>query len=366
MSSNTDQRIVMTLDAGGTNLVFSAIQANKEIVAPITLPSAPHDLALCLKTIVDGFTQVKANLPAPPVAISFAFPGPADYPAGIIGDLPNLTAFRGGVALGPMLQDTFHLPVFINNDGDLFAYGEAIAGFLPYVNEKLAAAGSPKRFGNLFGVTLGTGFGGGIVYKGELYRGDNSAAGEIWCTRSKLHRQCIAEEGVAIRAAQRVYLQHSKVAHAATPSPKDIYEFACGRGGGDQQAAIRAFEEMGECIGDALANAISLIDGLVVIGGGLSGAAPLLLPRVVAEMNGTIESLKGDKMPRLEVKAFNLEDPASMAAFLKGETRQITVPGTDRKLLYDPLQRVGVGLSRLGTSHAISIGAYAFALHAMG
>ena len=41
-------------------------------------------------------------LPRPPVAISFAFPGPADYPAGIIGDLANLPAFRGGVALGPM------------------------------------------------------------------------------------------------------------------------------------------------------------------------------------------------------------------------------------------------------------------------
>jgi glucokinase len=65
------------------------------------------------------------------VAISFAFPGPSDYPRGIIGDLGNLPCFRGGVALGPMLEDTFEIPVFINNDGDLFAYGEAIGGFLP-------------------------------------------------------------------------------------------------------------------------------------------------------------------------------------------------------------------------------------------
>lgn len=34
-----DKRVVMTLDAGGTNFVFSAMQANKEIVEPITLPS---------------------------------------------------------------------------------------------------------------------------------------------------------------------------------------------------------------------------------------------------------------------------------------------------------------------------------------
>lgn len=34
-----DNRIVMTLDAGGTNLVFSAIRGGREIVTPITLPS---------------------------------------------------------------------------------------------------------------------------------------------------------------------------------------------------------------------------------------------------------------------------------------------------------------------------------------
>jgi glucokinase len=38
------------------------------------------------------------------------------------------------------------------------------------------------------------------------------------------------------------------------------------------------------------------------------------------------------------------------------------VPGSGRKVAYDPLKRVGVGLSRLGTSRAVALGAYAFAL----
>ena len=53
----------------------------------------------------------------PPVAISFAFPGPADYKRGIIGDLGNLPSLRGGIALGPMLEAEFGIPVFINNGG---------------------------------------------------------------------------------------------------------------------------------------------------------------------------------------------------------------------------------------------------------
>ena len=45
--------------------------------------------------------------------------------------------------------------------------------------------------------------------------------------------------------------------------------------------------------------------------------------------------------------------------------REITVPGSRKKVQYDPLQRIGVGMSRLGTSEATAIGAYAFALQAL-
>jgi glucokinase len=104
----------------------------------------------------------------------------------------------------------------------------------------------------------------------------------------------------------------------------------------------------------------------VVIGGGLAGAAPLFLPRVVAEMNSTLESVTGAKISRMELKAFNLEDPEEMEIFLRGHARAVSVPGSERTVMYDPLKRVGVGVTRLGTSRATSIGAYAFALHALG
>ena len=158
-----DNRVVITLDAGGTNLVFGAMQANRFIVEPITLPSHAEDLDKCLATMVEGFRAVISRLSEKPVAISFAFPGPADYPNGIIGGyLPNFPSFRDGVALGPFLEATFGIPVFINNDGDLFAYGEALGGALPEVNAKLEALGCPKRYKNLVGYTFGTGLGVGI------------------------------------------------------------------------------------------------------------------------------------------------------------------------------------------------------------
>jgi glucokinase len=364
-SQDQDPRIVMTLDAGGTNFRFSAIRGNKAVTPTIALPSNGDNLTQCLANIVEGFSRVKKQCPEPPAAISFVFPAPADYPHGIIGDLGNLPGFRGGVALGPMLEERFRIPTFINNDGDLFVYGEAIAGFLPYVNGLLEKAGSPKRFKNLFGVTLGTGFGGGITRNGEPLFGDNSMAGEVWLLRNKLRPEMNAEEGASIRAVRRVYAEKTGIPVEQAPEPKDIFEIGMGRQPGNQAAAGEAFRELGEVVGDAMAQALTLVDGLAVIGGGISGAAPLFLPALVNELNGTYTDPQGGKFRRLTAVAFNLEDPAQLQQFLQGEEREITVPGSRKKVQYDPLQRIGVGMSRLGTSEAVGIGAYAVALRAL-
>jgi glucokinase len=365
MDFSKDKRIVMTLDAGGTNFVFSAVRGNQEITVPQTRPSNAHDLQLCLDTIIKGFAEVKRGLPDKPVAISFAFPGPADYPGGIIGDLGNLPGFRGGVALGPMLEEQFRLPVFINNDGDLFAYGESIAGFLPYVNGLLEASGSPKRYNNLVGITLGTGFGGGIVRNGELFLGDNSSAGEVWLLRNKHDPTMNAEEGASIRAVQKAYALGIGIATADAPSPKDIYEIGMGTREGNKQAAVAAYNRMGEVVGDALANVLTLIDGLVVIGGGVSGAHSLFLPALVIEMSAPYVFPDGQTRPRMVSKVYNLEDENERNEFIRGEKRNITVPRSNKTIVYDPLRRTGVGISRLGTSRAVSVGAYAFALHVL-
>lgn len=352
----------MTLDAGGTSFRFSAMCGQRPVTRVVTMPTCGDDLERCLANIVAGFARIRELCPREPVAISFAFPGPADYPAGIIGDLPNLPAFRGGVALGPMLRKRFGIPVFINNDGDLFVYGEAIAGFLPYVNWLLKKAGSPKRYKNLFGVTLGTGFGGGIARDGELFLGDNAVAGEVWLLRNKLDPQMNAEEGACIRAVRRVYAQQAGIPFEQSPEPKVIFEIGMGRRPGNRQAAREAFRRLGEVVGDAMAQALTLVDGLAVIGGGISGAWPLFLPALMAELNGSYTSPDGRTFRRLASVAFNLEEPAERRKFLRGDVREIVVPGTKQRIKYDPLRRIGVGISRLGTSRAIAVGAYTFAL----
>lgn len=356
-----DQRVVLTLDAGGTNFAFSAIRGGQPIGAAVTLPAEPHDLDASLRNLIAGFQTLIERVAEPPVAISFAFPGPADYPAGVIFNVGNLPAYRGGVAIGPMLAERFEMPVFLNNDGDLFAYGESIAGLLPEINREFQAAGSLKQYRNLVGLTLGTGLGGGIVVDGRLLTGDNSAGGEFWLLRNKLRNDCFAEEGASIRAVQSAYADAAGIT-VGDLSPKDICDIAEGTKPGDRQAARQAFEMLGEVVGDVLANVLTLVDGLAVIGGGLAGAAPFFFPRLMAELNGTIAGYGGGRIHRLTQDAYDLGDPAQRQAFLRGDARTISVPCSSRTVVTDPAKRIGIAVSRLGASRAVGIGAYAFAL----
>ena len=163
------------------------------MIKPISLPSNSHDLGQCLETLERGFREVINALDEKPVAISFAFPGPADYPNGIIGGyLPNFPFFPGwglpSVAFGRQIRDT----CIYQQRLDLFAYGEALAGALPEINSKLERLNSAKRYKNLLGYTWGTGFGFGFTVNGQMHIGDNSCV-ETFCLRNKNTPDVICE-----------------------------------------------------------------------------------------------------------------------------------------------------------------------------
>ena len=360
-SNNTTQPIVITLDAGGTNFVFNAMQGGKACTESITMPSMAHDLDLCLGTLIKGFEEIISKLDAKPQAISFAFPGPADYRNGIIGGyLPNFPSFRDGVALGPMLEEHFGIPVFINNDADLFAYGEAVGGALPRINNKLTEAGSAKRYRNLLGFTFGTGFGFGFVMDGVLNRGDNSCV-ETFCLKHRDYPEYIVEDGVAIRAVKRVYKELS--GDDSNLEPRDICAIADGTMSGNMEAAKEAFATLGRVAGDAMATAVTLMDGIIVIGGGLTGAKRYFMPALIEEMRSKIKTMSGDTINRVQMEVYNLDDEQDFQEFAKGKSTKIKVYGSTKEVVYDPVKRVGVTISDIGASNAVSLGAYLYAIN---
>lgn len=361
---NNDPRTVITLDAGGTHFRFSAMRGCEAVTDTYELPTHPNDLPQLLEDLRSGFQHIIDQLPEKPAAISFAFPGPADYPNGVFPDrLTNFPCFEGGVALSAYLERQFGLPVFINNDADLFTYGEALAGTLPDVNRRLHAAGSVKQYRNLVGFILGTGFGIGVTTHEQMYIGDNCCS-EIYCTPNKLQPELIVEEGVSQRAILHYYNMRANDPRAKDYTDSlDIFLIANGEKEGDREAARKAFDTFGEVAGYTIAQCVTILDGIIVLGGGLSKSHTLFMPALLRELRAQMHTRAGQTLPRVPSYVYNLEDEAEFEAFARGEQRAIPLYGTGETILCDTQKRLGIITSHIGTSVATTIGAYCYALH---
>ena len=74
--------------------------------------------------------------------------------------------------------------------------------------------------------------------------------------------------------------------------------------------------------------------------------------------------IKEDMRPALGVTepgaiAFSV---AKAKSYTNGEVKKVKVYGEERYVDYDSRKRIGIAISKLGASKAVSVGAYAFAL----
>ena len=145
--------------------------------------------------------------------------------------------------------------------------------------------------------------------------------------------------------------------------PKDIFDIAEGSREGDKEAARKAFATMGEVAGDAMATAVTLIDGVIVIGGGITAAKKYIMPALLKELRSQMHSILGEEFDRVQMKVYDLDNDEEFEQFARGASRELKVYGTDKTVTYDPQKRIGVMISKIGASKAISLGAYAFALN---
>ena len=158
------------VDLGGTNIAVGIVDENYKLVHKDSVPTeaqrAPEaivdDIAmLCRRVLADK------NIPLAEVGgIGIAAPGTINSRDGYVEYANNLPFKHFPIA--PLLKERIggDIPVFVENDANAAAWGEAIAG---------AAKGTD----NSVMITLGTGVGGGIIIDGKVYSGFNGAGGEL-------------------------------------------------------------------------------------------------------------------------------------------------------------------------------------------
>lgn len=196
--------------------------------------------------------------------IGVACPGPLHPFTGIIGNVGTLPGWQGS-NLVEALQSHFAVTVSVENDADAAALAEANWG---------AAKGS----NNFIYLTISTGIGGGVVLRGELYRGIADSHPEIghqiidpsgplcYCSA----RGCW--ESLASGSAMSAWVSEQQ------PGINLSAEAICERAQQGDSLALRAVKRQDYYLGIGLANLITLFaPDVVALGGGLMKSSSLFL-----------------------------------------------------------------------------------------
>ncbi len=160
---------ILGLDVGGTKTAVvlgdydGAIRERRQFATEPSRGFDPTFAELCAH--VDALLRDAHAQQIPVGCLSVSIGGPLDVERGVIQSPPNLPGWDN-IHLTALLSERFDLPVYIEHDGNAGALAEWYFG-----------AGRGAR--NVVFLTMGTGFGGGLILDGRLYRGTTSLAGEV-------------------------------------------------------------------------------------------------------------------------------------------------------------------------------------------
>ncbi|MGB9673661.1 MAG: ROK family protein [Anaerolineales bacterium] len=200
---------------------------------------------------------------------------------GVIQNAPSLE--WNHFPLAERLRQDFELPVVVDNDVNLAALGELWFG-------------EGQNYDHFVLINIGTGLGAGVVLDGALYRGAHQSAGEIGYMmpgREYLEKNypgfgamelLTAGFGIAERARQ-------KLSHSLSPdelinlSAVDVFE-AYRRG---EPWSNEIVDTTVDYLAVVVINLIAMFDPqLIILGGGVSRSADILLPRITERVMGRI------------------------------------------------------------------------------
>jgi glucokinase-like ROK family protein len=288
---NSAGQVIIGVDLGGTKMFGAVTDLGGTVIEEAYLA---HHGTLGEASYARLTSLIEQLIKSPLIGgrlirgIGIGAPGVTLHQEGIVKWAPSLN-WRD-FPLKAKLEQHFSLPVSVDNDVNLAALGEYSYG-----------AGIDTQ--NMMLIAIGTGIGAGIIIDGALYRGANEASGEIGYLlpgRQFLNRRYEGfgaleslASGVGVAQRARQTLQGQRPAEELEQlSAEDVFE-AMRRG---ESWAKPVIEETADYLAVAIAAASALLDPeLIVLGGGVSRSADLLIDPILARIRGAIPFV-----PRIE------------------------------------------------------------------
>ncbi len=257
------------IDIGGTKMAAVLFDGEK-VIADYSLATPKDNLKhmlVMIKALIEPLEEKAKKMKVRIKGIGLGVAGIIDYQKGKILESPNIN-YLNGVKLGEEISNMMEMPVMIDNDGNCFLRAEV----------KLGGA---KKFNSVYGIVIGTGIGGAWWYKDDIYRAVHGGSGEPG--------EMIVEfsNGYKLEPAYHKLTQNN---------PGNLAEEAY-RG---DQLAQKAFEEVGEMLGVALANIVNILaPEAIIIGGGVAISSDLFLSVAKKVMRENVASTELKKRIRI-------------------------------------------------------------------
>jgi glucokinase len=154
------------VDLGGTNIKIGIVSDRGKLIKSTSIKTeAEGGPKKVIANIIKGIKVILVNNKIKIQGIGIGCPGVVATKKGIVENAPNLPGWKN-IKLGSIIKKEFGYDVYLENDANAAAIGELIFG-------------AGKKYSSFVMVTLGTGVGGGIVFKKKIFRGEFGATGEI-------------------------------------------------------------------------------------------------------------------------------------------------------------------------------------------
>jgi predicted NBD/HSP70 family sugar kinase len=272
---------VVGVDVGGTKMAVAIADLSGGIKAEIELSTSQGGGDAVVRQVIEAARAVarQAGIPWSSVdVIGIGTPGVqgSDGAIRMADNVPGLD----GVKLVAALRRSLRVPVLLENDVNLAALGELVAG----------AARGRQSFVLM---SIGTGMGLGIVVNGQLVRGARGAAGEIAYlpiggdTSSAAGRRrgafelTAAGSGVTEIVVDELATVRTRTSLSKTSTARDVYAAAAA---GDR-LALRVVRRHAQIVARGVLAVAALLDPEVVVIGGGMGSNPLMLKALRGEVD---------------------------------------------------------------------------------
>ena len=248
------------IDLGGTKIEVAVLDSQEKILFRERLLTEAHlGSEHIFNQIHLLYTKAVVSIQNKTHTLGLGTPGSISKKTHLLKN--SNTLCLNGLPLQSLLEDKLVHDIVIENDANCFALAEALMG-------------AGKGYPSVFGVIMGTGCGGGIVFDGKIRQGPQNIAGEwghmvidpqgspCYCGANGCVESFISGGGLERRIQDKT---------GSTISAIDFFNAPL-----KDESLKKIKQDFYARFGQALANLINILDpDIVVLGGGLSNEQSL-------------------------------------------------------------------------------------------